>query len=182
MSKPVGNSTPTKDENQAPITIESTTETFSKEDMEMDESLPDDCFEACAMIHIKAGNDYPSFVPTGLVDASMVSTQVTSCAETLQFANVTSGLLETCDKLRNGLSQYSGAVSQVMEHLQSISSSAKLDFDRVCETRLIQNFGLPPSKSKINFLFLICYFFSIYSSNSKPCCSNGANLVYSEEL
>ena len=36
-------------------------------DVEMDASLPADVLEACAMIHIKAGCDYPSYVPTKAV-------------------------------------------------------------------------------------------------------------------
>ena len=150
-------STPSKEEEEHPITISTGTEvsTYSNDDIEMDESLPADAFEAVAMISVKAGNDYPTYVPTGLVDASMVSAQVTKCAETLQFANACSGLLETVDKLRNGLSQYSGAVSQVMQHLQSISTSAKMDLDKVCEHRLTHNFGLPASKSESNCVFRV---------------------------
>ena len=142
-------STPTKGDSNDPITISTSNGTFSREDIEMDEDLPADVFEAVAMISVKAGNDYPTYVPTGLVDAEMVAAQVVSCAETLQFAGACSGLLETVDKLRTGLTQYNGAVSQIMQHLQSISTSAKMDLDRVCEHRLTHNFGLPVSKGDI---------------------------------
>ena len=116
--------------------------------VEMDASLPADVFEACAMISIKAGCDYPSYVPTGLIDPSMVSAQVVSCSDTLAFADVTSNVLGHVDKLKIGLEKYTGAVSQIMKHLTSISSSAKLDFDKVCEARLLENFGLPSSQGE----------------------------------
>ena len=115
-------------------------------DVEMDASLPADVLEACAMIHIKAGCDYPSYVPTGLIDSSTVSAQVVNCSETLEFVNVSSGLLEYVDKLKIGLEKYTGAVSQVMRHLKSISTSAKTDFDKNCENRLLENIGLPASQ------------------------------------
>ena len=142
------NSTPDPEENSTEVVekVASVSSLTGGVDVEMDASLPADVLEACAMIHIKAGCDYPSYVPTGLIDSATVSAQVVNCSETLEFANVTSGLLEYVDKLRNGLDKYTGAVTQVMRHLKSISASAKTDFDRVCENRLLENVGLPASQ------------------------------------
>ena len=142
------NSTPDPEENSTEVVekVASVSSLTGGVDVEMDASLPADVLEACAMIHIKAGCDYPSYVPTGLIDSATVSAQVVNCSETLEFANVSSGLLEYVDKLRNGLDKYTGAVTQVMRHLKSISASAKTDFDRVCENRLLENVGLPASQ------------------------------------
>ena len=128
-------------------------------DMEVDgtndskaEDLPEDCFLACAMVQDRIGRDYPGFRPTGLVDAQMVSKQVAECHETLHVASISSGLIETVDKLKVGLEKYSGAINTVMDHLRAVSAGAKDDFDRICENRLMQDFGLLPTKSKCWFM------------------------------
>ena len=118
----------------------------SANDMELD--LPSDCFEACAFIEAQVGRDYPSYKPTGLVDAQMVAKQVSDCYETLHVATATSGLIETVEKLKTGLNQYSGAVIGVMEHLKAFSIGARDDFAKVCESKLIRDYGLPPSESE----------------------------------
>ena len=118
-------------------------------EMEVDsDALPSDVFEACSMVLLKIGKDYPSHRPSGLVDSQMVAQQVIDCQQTLHLAQLSSGLTETVDKLKDGFEKYTGAINSVMEHLKTVSLGARDDFDRVCEARVIQDFGLSPTKSK----------------------------------
>ena len=117
-----------------------------------DGALPDDCFEACAMVLAQTGRDYPAYRPTGIVDAAMVARQVDDCFETLHVASLSSGLAKNIDKLKLGFEQYSSAVTTVMEHLKTVASGAKNDFERVCESKITQDFGLTPSKGNLRFI------------------------------